>query len=259
MLKVRCGNVTIQALIDTGCITSVIQKEVLQQITSEGVDVPSLPLTKSFLIGANKKKSRPITQQVFLEVEIGSKWYEVVSLVAHELLFPFILGMDFLQQHLVTIDLEQHVIKFSQNESIPITYNSANQMQINCNVVMAGTNILQHVLLNNSLLNEMQQRQLSTLLEKYSKVFEKPEQPVKNFSSEIEVTGETSFTTNQYCNLNIYEKEINQLILTMLNEENIIKEENIMKEEISMEVNKSLANIISINHILNIKENYCIH
>lgn len=142
MINIICEGKEISALVDTGCTCSVIVEDLLNEISKLNPNIPQFPMHKSYIVGANKKRSRPISRQVLLQLTIGLKMYDVVCIVAKELLYPLILGMDFLHDYGVVIDLSRNAIQFPLDNTVncnPEDDEQCMDLHINC---VTSTNLL---------------------------------------------------------------------------------------------------------------------
>jgi predicted aspartyl protease len=84
-----------QALIDTGCEMSILNKNLYNKLRHAGLKCPELPTQHVNLVSAFNDKSKRVKKQAFLEVDIRKAKMEQVMLSTH-LLTEAILGLDFL-------------------------------------------------------------------------------------------------------------------------------------------------------------------
>lgn len=226
LIKVDCKGITLHALVDTGCVTSIVTEGVIQRLLHSGIDIPMLPMSRSYIIGANKKKSGPINKQVLLELVIGAGPYDIVCIVAKELLYPLIIGMDFLRQYAVIIDLQQQKLLFPQRESVDLEYEASlcEPYVTNCIQTEDVKNMIYDKVQGCTNLDHEQKQQLLEVLLKYKKVFEKSNKPVKDFQFEIKLNNQESLSGHQYRIPEAMRDEVDLLIQEMLEDGIIVME-----------------------------------
>lgn len=223
IITITCHGQNIEALVDTGCSQSVISEEMLKKITSNSADVPVLPVRKSYLIGANMKKSAPVTKQALLQINVGSCEYECICLVVNKLSYPLIIGMDFLTEYRAIINLENRTIHLNQQ---PLVFNeteNVHEEEVTINCLSTDIEIqIGEKLSKYCHLSEDQRQQLLSLLLNYSVIFTKGKEPVKNYEFSIELFDDTPFQARPYPIPKAYSEEVFALIKEM-EEEKIIR------------------------------------
>lgn len=105
----------ITTLLDTGSELTCLSEEVYNSKIKE-LDPPTLPLKALIIQGAFGTRSKRITRQILLNIEVGGKLFETCFLIVAGLIRPCILGADWLQNHNCILNftgkhLEIHVNK----------------------------------------------------------------------------------------------------------------------------------------------------
>lgn len=227
MIKITCGKIAVTALVDTGSTTSVITESILNEIQSSGLKIEILPVPRSYIVGVNKKRSSPITKQVFFCINIGDKSYDLLCLVVKQLLYPVIIGNDFLNQNKAVIDYQRNklilqdkdVCELGKEEEEIFNWKTCCARQVGLE-----TQIHEQVMMN-SILNEGQKQSLIQLLLKYRQVFEQAEGPVNTYKFHIDVVDDTPFVSKSFPIAQTDKNEVNKLIQSMV-AEGIIEKRN---------------------------------
>ena len=115
VLDVVINDKSYRALVDTGCSVTAINEDVYRKIVQSGMQIPALPVNRTVVIGANRLRSEPVRKQVFIPFRICSGDYEVVMIVIRNLLYPIILGMNFLNKYKAVIDLDCKQMYLAKN------------------------------------------------------------------------------------------------------------------------------------------------
>jgi hypothetical protein len=116
VIEINCAGVHSKALVDTGSIKSVISEELYEELISKKINVLELPTNNTRMVDAWGRKSHPVRKQVMVEVTIRGKMYDIICLVVKKLIYPLIIGMDFLAEHGVIIDIgEKQVLINGEN------------------------------------------------------------------------------------------------------------------------------------------------
>lgn len=95
----RIGNIGIKALIDTGAQISVITRETIGKIMSEGIEVKSIPIRKVNLRGAFREKGSLINEKVQLEVQMAGRTLTYAFYIVDKMIYPMVIGIDLLNQY----------------------------------------------------------------------------------------------------------------------------------------------------------------
>lgn len=103
MITIGDDTTAVAALVDSGAELSCVQKEYLEALVSNGVQLPEIPVTNVNIITALGSRSKRISTQVLLPIECQGKKMEVTALVVPRLLKYVILGQDWIAKNQVTI------------------------------------------------------------------------------------------------------------------------------------------------------------
>lgn len=224
-VMISCLGEEVEALVDTGCVASAISEDYYERLVATGKHVAALPMTRSYVIGATQKRSSPITKQVMLEVCIGGYMYEMVALVVRHLLYPVILGMDFLANNRAVINLEKgHIIVNGDEMWIDTGGEEDEEYNISAGVI-SGESVeewIEQQADGAEMLDDRGKIELKELLLENKKIFMKNGEPIKEYEFRIQLTDYTPFRERNYPIPAAYRKEVAELIREMT-EEGIIK------------------------------------
>lgn len=99
------------ALVDSGSQVSCISEEVWVQFSGVHDQIPSFLCSGVKLTGAFKAKQKKVERQCLLTFQAGDAEFEHEFLVAPDLAYPVIIGVDFLRTIGAIIDLENEKIR----------------------------------------------------------------------------------------------------------------------------------------------------
>lgn len=224
-IKIECEGVVTEALVDTGCTTTVVSEEFYNELIAKGKQVMCLPMNRAFVIGATQKKSSPITKQIMFKAEIGDQAYEIVALVVKNLLYPTIIGTDFLSEQRAIIDLDRKVIELGY-QRIEMDMGKEEEFEA-CTGVLSEEGIeekLRQQVNQAEALEDQQRSRLLEILIENKKVFQKNREPIKGFEFRIQLTDYTPFKQRNYPIPVALRQQVAELLASMVND-GIIKKE----------------------------------
>jgi hypothetical protein len=111
------GQLKVKALIDTGSEISCISQQLYEQIQESGRKIDELPVNNTVLRGAFGNRSKKITAQLYLTINIAGYDLDFVFVVVKGLINDMIVGIDILQTLSADINLAERKmsIKIRQN------------------------------------------------------------------------------------------------------------------------------------------------
>jgi hypothetical protein len=110
-----CGE-EISALLDTGCEMSILNEQLYYKLRLLGLNCLELPKQHLNLVSAFNEKSKRISLQALLEIQIGDSTVDQVVLISPQLLTDAILGLDFLIDHAAEISFPDRKVSLKVNE-----------------------------------------------------------------------------------------------------------------------------------------------
>lgn len=217
-----------QALLDTGSQVSAMALELFATLESEMIILPTFPVNKVRIVNANKGKSRCVTKQAYLQFSMNNITFEHPVLLVKDLLYPIILGVDFLQAYGVVINYEKMSICFRNNseiESVNIAVCQLDEEVIDASEMSMDSldTVIHNKVRETSNLNEDCRDRLHRILCKYKTVFGPSIAPIKDYLFRIKLTSEEPFKCYQYPIPQAYRAEVEQLICNMLESGVIVK------------------------------------
>lgn len=102
-----------KSLVDTGSEVSVIAENILDELKKQNVKIPTLPVAGVIIVGVTGVRSKRVTKQVHLNLEIENKEYDNTFLVVKGLNLDIILGNDFLKKYGAIIDFRNRVLELN--------------------------------------------------------------------------------------------------------------------------------------------------
>jgi hypothetical protein len=117
-LQIKITGEEIQALIDTGCEMSILNKNLYNKLRYAGLQCLELPTQHVNLVSAFNDKSRRVKKQALLEVNTGGTKLDQVLLLSAQLLTEAILGLDFLINYETEISFPERRITLRVNEEL---------------------------------------------------------------------------------------------------------------------------------------------
>lgn len=233
IINVKCGQIVSQALIDTGSVKSVIAEETYEELVRKNVEVLVLPTSNTKAVDAWGKKSHPITKQVMVEIKINGRSYDVICLVVKKLIYPFILGVDFLEEHGVIVNMEERRVDINgenawEKEEVVVREEETEDEEeerefeeIEMCYIGGEEEIvrkLREKVEENNNITVDQKRALLQMLIRVKTVFEKREKPVEGYQFRIEITDKTPFKAKNYPIPIAYRSQVQALIQQMLDD-----------------------------------------
>ncbi|GLH16674.1 Protein of unknown function [Gryllus bimaculatus] len=107
MIKIECGKVTSRTLVNTGSVKSVMAEELHEELVEKGAEVLVMSTNNTKVMDVSEKKSHPIMKQDMFECVGNGRPYHVIYLVVKKLIYSFIIGIDFLEEHGVIVNMEE--------------------------------------------------------------------------------------------------------------------------------------------------------
>ncbi len=110
------------ALVDTGSQVNAISEQWFKNNKRELGNLEMLKLSNTAIKGATGNKSKRVTQQILLTVQIGSLEVDSVFVVVPELIKDCILGVGLLEENGCVLDLNNKrlIIQGDQNQEVTI-------------------------------------------------------------------------------------------------------------------------------------------
>lgn len=112
IIQINLYGFNFMALIDTGSEISCISDEVWGQLEPFYKIIPTFPCTGVTVMGAFKIKQRRVKQQSLLTFSIAKNEFCYEFLLIPDLVFPIIIGIDFLRTIPTKLDLENNCVFF---------------------------------------------------------------------------------------------------------------------------------------------------
>lgn len=186
-VMISIGNLSIAALIDSGSEITCISETLCFQLRRDSLQLPVLPLKAVQIQGAFSKKSRRINRQVLLTAKIEDVAFDFCCLVIPDLLKPFIIGIDWLNEHKCVLSLEKHTLQLTIGNRIvttaislttlcgktnqEVTLEEGDELYESYNVTKIDKDELIRKRVEESDLNPEQKVQLYRLLTKFQELF----------------------------------------------------------------------------------------
>ena len=217
------GNLCVQALIDTGSEISAVSKKFYARLISERIPVPTLPTVRCYVIGVGRKRSKPISMQVLISINIGDMLFDVPCLVIEDLNHDVILGVDFLRENGGIIDFSRNVMSFGAGKEIIIQDDGEDRIDLSISsATWEGGETTKGIICQNvqkcDFLNYDERSQLQTVLLDYLHVFGRPVHPIKDFCFRIRVTDDSPFKMKNYPIPQALRGEVDETVRKMIDE-----------------------------------------
>jgi hypothetical protein len=103
-VDVMIGSKKVQTLLDSGAQSCVMNEDLFNKLLDDGIEMPHLPVHNTLLQTACGAKSRRIKRQALIDFSIDGVMYQVVGLIAPNLLKDLIVGVDYLREYKVTME-----------------------------------------------------------------------------------------------------------------------------------------------------------
>lgn len=111
IICIKLYGYTYPAMIDTGSTICAFSDEVWSQLSEAQEIIPSFPCTGVRVIGAFKSKYKKVSIQALLTFTICGEIFSHEFLLIPSLVYPLIVGVDFLRLHNAKICLDENVLK----------------------------------------------------------------------------------------------------------------------------------------------------
>lgn len=97
-ITIQIMSISVQALIDTGSAITCISANLYRQLQETHKNIPELPLKAIQVWSAFSRKSKKITKQVLMKIQLGNALLETTFLVIENLIQSCIFGLVLLLQ-----------------------------------------------------------------------------------------------------------------------------------------------------------------
>ena len=208
------------ALVDTGSQISVVSEKKVGELRCLGIELPTLPLGKTFIIGADQRKSAPITRQVLMTLTIGNQKYDLVCLVVQRLIRPVIIGIDTLRRLQAVIDLKRGVVVFKfPGECVVVREFNKGEDNLVCGTIAKEEATIEEEIegcVGREGLGGDERDKVTKVIRQFSTLFMPSLAPVRNVVFRIKLMDETPFQQKIYPIPQAYEAEVAAEIESML-------------------------------------------
>ncbi|XP_020293938.1 uncharacterized protein LOC109859790 [Pseudomyrmex gracilis] len=119
-IVIKVGPKQLKALVDTGAQINAMSKSTFDELTSEGVELTTIPINRFTVRGAFTDKGEPVAFKTALDVQINNKVYVVEFYIMKKLAYDLIIGMEFLARHRAIINCTGENVQLSLEESARI-------------------------------------------------------------------------------------------------------------------------------------------
>jgi predicted aspartyl protease len=110
-VQLDIGKEKLIAVLDTRAEISLMPEKIFESLLAKCLKVPQLPVVNGALITAFGNRTKRIKRQALVEFKINGFSYEQVFMIAPNLVPDAILGVNFLKENNVVIDLTEGRIK----------------------------------------------------------------------------------------------------------------------------------------------------
>lgn len=202
IIAAECEGKPVQILIDSGSEVSAVSEQFYFKLKSEHSNLPEFPILKTYVVGADRKKSHPITKQIFVTISHGVFQFDATCLVIKNLAYELILGVDFLRELQVCIDFKENVLRFEPPYLLPFTGENneliADEFRINNLNRDEVRESITHSIDRNHCLTAAENSALRDMLFNNFEIFLRPTEPIKDFLFRIQVTDRSPFKCRNY-------------------------------------------------------------
>jgi predicted aspartyl protease len=125
-VQLDVGEERLIAILDTGAEISLVPERIFEDLLAKGVRAPQLPVVNGALITAFGSRTKRIKRQTLIEFERDGFSYEQVFMIAPNLVPDAILGINFLKENNVVINLTEG--SFKKREGMVLIVNISSSM-----------------------------------------------------------------------------------------------------------------------------------
>lgn len=213
-----------KALVDTGAEISIVSEEYVMSLEERNkVEIPTFPLSRTYITGVNQKRIGPIKKQVMLTLNIGDKEYECVFLVVKGIVYDIILGLDFLVEYEGFIDLKNNIIvlkspiklNYDENDNEEVESYEPEEYEMCCIEEGRVDREIEEKINSNPIMETGQKQGLISLLVEYREIFQGNKRPITDFEFSIKLNDETPFRQKNYPIPIAYREQVSKQIAQM--------------------------------------------
>lgn len=233
ILELSLYGFSFPALVDTGSEISAISEDVWNRFPENlKADIPCFPCTGVRITGAFKSKQKKIQLQSLIIFSCNGNLFKQEFFLVNDLIYPIILGIDFLRIYQVTIDLKNNFLACMLNGNIVKLpekkyfheYEGYEKINLRCipkyEVLACATlsvekdtdsnNTIKHFILS-----QTEQEIFQNLLDKNKFVFSNVPGCVKNYVHEIRMIDKNPFFIKPYPIPVAYRVSVNETVKEM--------------------------------------------
>lgn len=111
LIRVSHGDIEWDSLIDTGSEISAISEDLYKRLLDMSPNMATLPVTQGRVVGANGVRLKSLMKQILIEISLGRERYKVILIVIRDLIYPMVLGVNFLRNNAMAIDLRHNTLE----------------------------------------------------------------------------------------------------------------------------------------------------
>jgi len=115
-VELDIGGEKLMAILDTRAQISLMPERIFEELLTIGVKAPQLPVVNGALTTMFRNKTKGIRRQALIEFEIDGVKYEQVFMILPNLEPDAILGINFLQENDVMIDVARKCFRARKGE-----------------------------------------------------------------------------------------------------------------------------------------------
>ena len=116
-VQLDIGEERLIAVLDTGAEISLMPERIFEDLLAKGLRAPQLPVVNGALITAFGSRTKRIKRQALFEFEIYGFSYEQVFMIAPNLVPDAILGINFMKENNVVLNLTEGRFKTRKDGS----------------------------------------------------------------------------------------------------------------------------------------------